>query len=83
VQPASVNNLRPHGLRHNFTGQLQAGGVSDSIIMSITGHKIHVMLHRYSHANDAHNRKALDSLPKFDKIPESRVVSIRASKANE
>lgn len=60
---AKVSILRPHDLRHNFTSQLQAGGVSDSIIMSITGHKTHVMLHRYSHTNDQHKRKALESLP--------------------
>jgi site-specific recombinase XerD len=40
---ASFNKLRPHDVRHNFTGQLQAAGASDSIIMSITGHNIHVM----------------------------------------
>ena len=56
-------NIRIHDLRHNFTSHLQAGGVSDSIIMAITGHKTHVMLHRYSHANDEHKRKALESLP--------------------
>ena len=59
---AEIENLRPHDLRHNFTSQLQAAGVSDSIIMSITGHKTHVMLLRYSHANDEHKRKALGCL---------------------
>jgi len=62
-QGAGVSNLRPHDLRHNFTSVLQADGVSDSIIMSITGHKTHVMLHRYSHANDKMRAKALASLP--------------------
>ena len=60
---ASVTNLRPHDLRHNFTSMLQARGVSDSIIMSITGHKTHVMLHRYSHSNDAQRLAATESLP--------------------
>lgn len=60
---AGVTNLRPHDLRHNFTSVLQAQGVSDSIIMSITGHKTHVMLHRYSHSGDKERRNALDRLP--------------------
>ena len=60
---ASVTNLNPHDLRHNFTSMLQARGVSDSIIMSITGHKTHVMLHRYSHSNDAQRLAATESLP--------------------
>jgi integrase len=60
---AGISGLRPHDLRHNFTSMLQASGVSDSIIMSITGHKTHVMLHRYSHSNDAMRLSALESLP--------------------
>jgi integrase len=69
---ANVSILRPHDLRHNFTSQLQAAGISDSIIMSITGHKTHVMLHRYSHANDEHKRKALESL--LDHNPSYRLT---------
>jgi integrase len=60
---AKIADLRPHDLRHNFTSMLQASGISDSIIMSITGHKTHVMLHRYSHANDAQRLTAIESLP--------------------
>lgn len=72
-----ISNLKPHDLRHNFTSQLQAAGVSDSIIMSITGHKTHVMLHRYSHANDEHKRRALDSLGTFASAPAANVVKLR------
>ncbi|MDO8311856.1 MAG: hypothetical protein Q7T25_07945, partial [Sideroxyarcus sp.] len=56
---------------------LQAAGVSDSIIMSITGHKTHVMLHRYSHANDEHKRRALDALPDHQATVLGDVVRIR------
>jgi integrase len=62
-QKAKIADLRPHDLRHNFTSMLQARGISDSIIMSITGHKTHVMLHRYSHSNDAQRLAAIESLP--------------------
>src|SRR5262249_35519615 len=31
--------------------------------MSITGHKTHVMLHRYSHSNDAQRLQATERLP--------------------
>ena len=74
---AKISALRPHDLRHNFTSQLQAAGVSDSIIMSITGHKTHVMLHRYSHANDEHKRKALEELPNHQVGVSGDVVRIR------
>ena len=60
---AGVANLRPHDLRHNFTSVLQAKGVADSIIMSITGHKTHVMLHRYSHTADQSKQAAIDLMP--------------------
>ena len=60
---AGVTALRPHDLRHNFVSMLQAHGVSDSIIMSITGHKTHVMLHRYSHSNDQMRMTAVEGLP--------------------
>jgi integrase len=60
---AGVPDFRPHDLRHNFTSVLQAKGVSDSVIMSITGHKTHVMLHRYSHSNDQMRRDAVEGLP--------------------
>jgi integrase len=62
-QSARTSNLRPHDLRHNFTSMLQAQAVSDSIIMSITGHKTHVMLHRYSHANDMQRLAVVENLP--------------------
>ncbi len=77
---AAVSLLRPHNLRHNFTSQLQAAGISDSIIMSITGHKTHVMLHRYSHANDEHKRKALEALSDHQVNVMGDVVSIRRIK---
>lgn len=60
---AAVGDLHPHDLRHNFTSMLQARGVSDSIIMSITGHRTHVMLLRYSHSNDALRLAAIENLP--------------------
>jgi integrase len=77
---ANVSILRPHDLRHNFTSLLQAAGVSDSIIMSITGHKTHVMLHRYSHANDQHKHKALESLPQHQSDLSTDVISIRKAR---
>jgi integrase len=74
---ASVGNLHPHDLRHNFTSMLQARGVSDSIIMSITGHKTHVMLHRYSHSNDAQRLAATESLPVPRAVEGAKVLKLR------
>ena len=70
---AQVTDLTPHDLRHNFTSILQAQGVSDSIIMSITGHKTQVMLHRYSHAADGSKRNAVDALP-LPRLPDGDSV---------
>ena len=42
---------------------LQARGIADSIIMSITGHKTNVMLHRYSHSTDALRLAAVERMP--------------------
>ena len=64
IKTAEITNLRPHDLRHNFTSQLQAAGDSPiPVIMAITGHKTHVMLHRYSHSADHSKQDALKALP--------------------
>jgi integrase len=73
---ADVSNLHPHDLRHNFTSVLQAKGVADSIIMAITGHKTHVMLHRYSHSDDLMRIAALDALPEPPKAT-ANLVKLR------
>jgi integrase len=72
-----VVDLTPHDLRHNFTSMLQAQGISDSVIMSITGHKTHVMLHRYSHSNDAVRLAAVEGLPAAHPSAGGNVVHIR------
>lgn len=74
---AGVTDLRPHDLRHNLTSQLQAQGVSDSIIMSITGHKTHVMLHRYSHSNDEMRMAAVEGLGEPKSFEEEKITRIR------
>jgi integrase len=74
---AEINDFHPHDLRHNFTSLLQAQGVSDSIIMSITGHKTHVMLHRYSHSNDSIRLKAVDGLPVPETPRSEKVIPLR------
>jgi len=74
---AQVTDLTPHDLRHNFTSMLQAEGVSDSIIMSITGHKTHVMLHRYSHSTDVLRLSAVESLPSPKQSDAATVVHIK------
>lgn len=73
---AEVSGLRPHDLRHNFVSMLQARGVSDSIIMSITGHKTHVMLHRYSRNTDALKLGAVEGLPTPKPAEDDNVVAI-------
>lgn len=78
-EQAEVTNLRPHDLRHNFTSQLQAAGVSDSTIMAITGHKTHVMLHRYSHAADESKFAAVETMPTPPTQLRNNVVNLKSS----
>ena len=73
---AGVTALRPHDLRHNFVSMLQARGIADSIIMSITGHKTHVMLHRYSHSTDGLRLAAVEGLPSPKPAEGDNVVTI-------
>jgi integrase len=80
VNAAGVDNLRPHDLRHNFTSVLQAQGVADSIIMAITGHKTHVMLHRYSHAADASKQAAAELMPAPVQTQPTKVTPLRRRK---
>jgi integrase len=80
VSAAGIDNFRPHDLRHNFTSVLQAQGVADSIIMAITGHKTHVMLHRYSHAADASKQAAADLMPMPIRPELSRVTHLQRRK---
>lgn len=54
-----------------------AAGVSDSIIVSTTGQKTHVMLNRYSHANDERKRNALEKLPFFSNGNTSKAAHLR------
>ena len=79
VESAGVSDLRPHDLRHNFTSVLQARGVSDSIIMSITGHKTHVMLHRYSHSADASKQAAAELMPAPELSIDAKVTRLGPS----
>ncbi len=43
--------------------------------MSITGHKTHVMLHRYSHSNDQIRMDAVEGLPEPKNSGGNNVVS--------
>jgi hypothetical protein len=60
---ACLKSISSEAMRAGLTSILQAQSVSDSIIMSITGHKTHVMLHRYSHSADASKQAAADLMP--------------------
>lgn len=63
IESAGVADLTPHHLRHNFVSQLQMAGVSDTVIMDLTGHKTLTMLARYSHSRDDARKRAVDLLP--------------------
>ena len=73
---AGISSLHPHDLRHNFVSLMQARGIADSIIVSITGHKTHVMLHRYSHSTDGLRLAAVEGLPTPKPAEGDNVVAI-------
>lgn len=50
---AGVEGLHPHRFRHAFVGRCLAAGMSDSLVMALTGHSTHVMLARYGAATRA------------------------------
>lgn len=59
-EQAGVPGLHPHRFRHAFVGRCLAGGMSDALVMALTGHSTHSMLQRYGQANRA--QSAMDAL---------------------
>lgn len=54
-----------HDLRHTFNTNMRKAGVSDSVIMEITGHSSRTMFDRYNTIDDDDARQAVDQLETY------------------
>ena len=54
-----------HDLRHTFNTNMRKAGVSDSVIMEITGHSTREMFDRYNTIDEEDTRKAVNQLGEF------------------
>ena len=49
AQEASGLDIRPHECRHSYVTHLRAAGVNDADLAEIAGHRVEMMLARYTH----------------------------------
>jgi integrase len=54
-----------HDLRHTFNTNMRKAGVSESVIMDITGHSTRAMFDRYNTVDEADREKAVSQLKAF------------------
>lgn len=64
VRAAGIKDFRFHDLRHCAVTNLRKAGVSDSVIMSISGHKTYAMFRRYNRIDREDRLEALNRLVK-------------------
>lgn len=54
-----------HDLRHTFNTNMRKAGVSESVIMEVTGHSTREMFDRYNTIYEDDTRKAVDQMTTF------------------
>ena len=59
---AGIGDFRFHDLRHCAITNLRKAGVSDSVIMSISGHKTYAMFKKYDRVDRQDRQKAVQSV---------------------
>ncbi|SLM30766.1 putative Integrase family protein [Desulfamplus magnetovallimortis] len=62
---AGVPDYRIHDLRHSFNTNMLKAGVSQTVIMKLTGHKTNEMFLRYSHLDKEQGEAAMGKLDQF------------------
>jgi integrase len=62
VRGAGIKDFRFHDLRHCAVTNLRKAGVSDSVVMSISGHKTYAMFRRYNRIDREDRLEALNRL---------------------
>lgn len=80
-QRASISDFHFHDLRHCAVTNFRKAGVSDSTIMSISGHKTHAVFRRYDRIDRDDRKEALRRVRSFNdtymtrkRFPETEVV---------
>ena len=63
---AGILNFKFHDLRHCAITNLRKAGVSDSVIMSISGHKTHAVFRKYDRVDREDRRAALQKAKEFN-----------------
>jgi len=76
---AGIENFKFHDLRHCAITNLRKAGVSDSVIMSISGHKTHAVFRKYDRVDREDRRAALRKATDFN----DRNMTGAAKKKNE
>jgi len=64
-QRASIPDFRFHDLRHCAVTNFRKAGVSDSTIMSISGHKTYAVFRRYDRIDRGDRQEALERVRRF------------------
>jgi integrase len=64
-QRARIPDFRFHDLRHCAVTNFRKAGVSDSTIMSISGHKTHAVFRRYDRIDRGDRQEALKRVRQF------------------
>lgn len=62
MRKAGISDFRFHDLRHCAITNLRKAGVSDSVIMSISGHKTHAVFRKYDRVDRQDRQKAVQSV---------------------
>ena len=71
---AGIENFKFHDLRHCAITNLRKAGVSDSVIMSISGHKTHAVFRKYDRVDREDRREALQRAKEFNDTNMTRVA---------
>lgn len=79
---AGIGNFRFHDLRHCAVTNFRKAGVSDSVIMSISGHKTHAVFRRYDKVDRGDRLNALrkvEILMDMSRTPEENLAPLKGS----
>ncbi|MFZ1747371.1 MAG: site-specific integrase [Nitrospirales bacterium] len=65
VEPAKLEGLRWHTLRHSFASRLAMNGQSDSTIDALLRHSVTALVQRYAHLSPTHLRAAVEGVANY------------------
>ena len=82
-QRANISDFHFHDLRHCAVTNFRKAGVSDSTIMSISGHKTHAVFRRYDRIDREDRKEALRRVRQFNdtvmtkkRFPENKMAGV-------